>query len=159
MAASLRSTHPVAKAALPNRVGRLGHRLSESIRRWKWPPTSGLNQEGTSPKTPGAGRPRNATRLSRQSSTTHCREIQGGAGLPLARGPDQSAEWTRLVTDECRPCRCDATTFAELWRRLLLIAWWNPTGQYRAAPLFRFHVGPLAKPCNRYPMPRSDSRR
>jgi hypothetical protein len=46
MAASLRSTRPVAKAALPNRVGRLGHRLSESIRRWKWPPTAGLNQAG-----------------------------------------------------------------------------------------------------------------
>jgi hypothetical protein len=31
MAASLRSTRHVAKAALPNRVGRLGHRLSERI--------------------------------------------------------------------------------------------------------------------------------
>src|SRR6516162_6018214 len=31
MAASLRSARPVAKAVLPNRVGRLGHRLSEPI--------------------------------------------------------------------------------------------------------------------------------
>ena len=31
MAASLGSTRPVAKAVLPNRVGRLGHRLFESI--------------------------------------------------------------------------------------------------------------------------------
>jgi hypothetical protein len=31
MAASLHSTRPVAKAVLPNRVGRLGHRLSERI--------------------------------------------------------------------------------------------------------------------------------
>jgi hypothetical protein len=31
MVASLRSTRPVAKAVLPNRIGRLGHRLSERI--------------------------------------------------------------------------------------------------------------------------------
>jgi len=31
MAASLRSTRPVAKAVLPNRVGRIGHRLSSTI--------------------------------------------------------------------------------------------------------------------------------
>src|SRR6516164_4652532 len=31
MAASLRPARPVAKAVLPNRVGRLGHRLSEPI--------------------------------------------------------------------------------------------------------------------------------
>jgi|HubBroStandDraft_2_1064218.scaffolds.fasta_scaffold200949_2 hypothetical protein len=31
MAASLRSTRPVAKAVLLNRVGRIGHRLSSTI--------------------------------------------------------------------------------------------------------------------------------
>jgi hypothetical protein len=31
MAASLRSTRPVSKAAVPNRAGRLGHRPSERI--------------------------------------------------------------------------------------------------------------------------------
>ena len=54
MAASLRSTRPVAKAVLPNRMGRLDHRLCETHSNGKREPRHSLSVKRSAPCDPAA---------------------------------------------------------------------------------------------------------